>query len=787
MATALAAGVLAAGTLGGGPAFSQQGPATAERRIAFDIPAQDLAAALRAYAGKAGIQVVYDPSRLAGAGSGGVQGTFTARDALARLLAGTGVSFRFTGPATAVIEGGGPAAAAPAGSELLPVVTVEGAGRPVDGYIASRTTTATRTDTPLIDVPQSVTVVSQELIRDQAMQSMEDAVRYIPGVGMAQGEGNRDTPILRGNASTADFFVDGIRDDVQYFRDFYNIDRLEALKGPNAMIFGRGGGGGVLNRVTRQADWTRTREVTVQAGSFENMRTTFDIGDVINDDVAFRVTAMYENTEGYRDFYEQERYAVNPTVALRPTDGLTITLGYEHFRDERTADRGITSFRGRPVDTDPSTFFGNPDLSPTWAEVNAFNALIDYDFGGGVTLRNRTRYAVYDKFYQNVFAGAPNAAGTTVGISAYNNMSTRENLFNQTDLNFKFETGSISHDFLVGGELGRQETTNFRETGFFPGGGTTLTVPLSNPTTFVPIRFAQNASDVDNRSVANVAALYVQDQIGLTSQVQLVLGLRYDRFEADVHNNRNGADFSGADDLLSPRAGLVYKPVEDLSLYASYSVSYLPRAGEQLASLNASNSALDPEEYKNYEVGAKWDVNPNLSLTAAIYQLDRTNVAITDPADPTKLILVDGQRTKGFELGVSGYVLPDWSIMGGYAYQDGELTSNQSASARDGAVLGQLPKHSISLWNKYDITPEWGVGLGVIHRSSMFTSTSNTVELPGYTRVDAALYWTLNENLRAQLNVENVFDTEYYANAHSDTNIMPGSPRSALVGLTARF
>jgi catecholate siderophore receptor len=653
-----------------------------------------------------------------------------------------------------------------------------------------RTTTATRTDSLLRDVPQSVSVVTRDQIAEQTMQGMGDLVRYVPGLGMAQGEGNRDTPIFRGNSSTSDFFVDGIRDDAQYFRDLYNVERVEALKGPNAMIFGRGGVGGVLNRVVRQANWTPSREIGVQGGSWTNRRLTGDFDQPLNDRVAVRVTGVYENSDSYRRDVGLERYGLNPTLAFAFGSDTTLRAGYEYFHDDRTADRGISSFAGRPVETDPSTFFGNPDESFSQVSVNAVGAELEHRFGGQVTLRSRARFTDYDKFYQNVFPGAVNAAGTTVSISGYNNGTQRQNVFSQNDLMVSRRTGAVEHVLLAGFELGRQVTDNLRTTAFFTSLGpnvTTVQVPLADPTTSLPMTFRPNATDADNHGVAHVAAAYLQDQITFSPRVQAILGLRFDRFTVDFRNNRTAAVLESNDGLLSPRVGLVYKPLVPVSLYASYSLSYLPRAGEQLSSLSLTNQSLEPETFRNYELGAKWDVGARLSVTAAAYRLDRENVAVPDPLDPAVSLLVDAQRTKGVELGVSGSLATRWTVLGAYAYQDGEITRSLSPTAQAGARLAQLPEHTFSLWNRYDFTQRWGLGLGVIHRTEMFTSTDNTVVLPGFTRVDAAAYFALHTRLQVQANVENVLDEEYFASAHSNTNITPGSPRALRVALTTRF
>jgi len=688
----------------------------------------------------------------------------------------------------------------------LPAIHVS-ADQVNDSYAAARSNSATRTDTPLIDVPQSITVVSRKQISDQSMQNLADVVRYVPGVGMAQGEGNRETPILRGFSSTADFFLNGMRDDVQYYRDLYNIEKVEVLKGPNAMIFGRGGIGGVINRVTRQANWNDIREVTLQAGSYNNKRATVDVGQGFNESVAARITAVIEDSESYRDDVSLERKGINPTMSIRTGDNTVTSLGYEHFEDDRVADRGIPSFNGNPFESDESTFFGDPNRSPTGTDLDVITASVDHAFNDRLSLNNRTILGRYDKFYQNVYAsGAVNSAGTTYPVQAYNNATERENFFNQTDLVYKLESGTLKHTLMGGLEVGRQKTENQRETGFFDASPEvssdrkTFTASTTDPSINVPITWQSSGSDAINDGDTTVVALYIQDQIEFSKRFQAVFGIRYDEFKVDFNDNRPAPTGTGnitnTDKVTSPRAGLIYKPAKDISLYTSYSLSFLPRAGEQLSSLSITNKELDPEEFTNKEIGAKWDLQDDLSLTLAVYQLDKTNQAITDPNDPTKSVLVDGQRTEGIELGVSGNITPAWSIAGGYAYQQGELTETQSTTLLKGSELAQVPENSISLWNRYDVNSTWGVGLGVSQRSDVLAATENksataapgsNVTLDGYTRVDGAVFLTLNKSTKMQVNIENLLDEEYYANAHNNNNITPGSPRAVRVGLTANF
>jgi catecholate siderophore receptor len=661
-------------------------------------------------------------------------------------------------------------------------VTVTAGG---GGYQVPAIRTATKTPTPLVDVPQSVTVVTSELIKDQMMMSVGDVMRYVPGVMVHQGENNRDQIIVRGNSSSADFFVDGIRDDVQYYRDLYNLERVEALKGPNAMIFGRGGAGGVVNRVSKVAEFAGSRELTFQAGMFDNRRMTAGFNQRLNDSVALRLDGMFENSNSFRDYVSLERGGITPTATILAGRDTTITLRYEYLKDTRTADRGITSYRGQPADVERGTYYGNPDLSHVDAAVNVASGTIEHR-AGQYTIRNQTSIGNYDRAYQNFVPGAATADGTQVALTAYNNATDRTNFFNQTNITANVWTGRLRHTILVGGEVGLQLTDNFRNTGFFNNTATSTVVPFASPTIFTPVTFRQTATDADNHLDTNLAAAYAQDQLALSRHLQVVGGLRFDRFDLTYHNNRNGDTLTRPDNLVSPRAGVVYKPIAPISIYSSYSVSYLPSSGDQFSSLTVVTEQMKPEQFRNYEVGAKWDARPNLSLTSAVYRLDRTNTRSTDPNDPTRIVQTGSQRTNGFEVGINGRVTPLWTIAGGYSYMDASVTSATTAAAA-GAQVGQVPHHTLSFWNNVQLHPRLAAALGVLRRSDMFATIDNTVVLPGYTRVDAAGFVTLARQLRLQVNVENLFDTTYYLNADSNTNISFGFPRAVRVGLTAGF
>jgi catecholate siderophore receptor len=664
-------------------------------------------------------------------------------------------------------------------------VTVTVVATDAFGYRAEAVASATRTKRNLRDIPQSINVVSKEQIADQSMRSIADVVNYIPGITSHQGENNRDQLVIRGVGSSADFFLNGMRDDVQYHRDLYNLERLEALKGPNAMIFGRGGGGGVVNRMTKEAAFAKVRGLSFQGGSFRTRRASGDFDQPLGRRLALRVTAVYENSGSFRRFVNLKRYGVNPSLTFMPNAETHITVGYEHFHDGRLADRGIPSFQGKPVDIDIDTYFGNPNDSYVRARVDRVYGTLQRQLGR-LTISNRTMFGDYDRAYQNYVPGAVNANRTLVAITAYNNATRRRNFFNQTDATFNASTGRVKHTLLFGADLGRQATDNFRNTGFFNNTSTSILAPFANPVISTAVTFRQSATDANNHVTANLAGALMQDQIELSRRVQLIAGLRFDYFDLQFHNHRNGEDLRRVDRLVSPRTGIVIKPFMPLSLYASYGVSYLPSSGDQFSSLNSVTEQVKPEKFTNYEAGAKWDARRNLTFTAAAYRQDRTNTRATDPNDPTRILQTGSQRTNGFEAGVNGNITRSWTIAGGYARQNAEIVS-ATAAARAGVQVALVPDNTFSLWNKYQLLEKLGFGIGLIYRSDMFAAIDNAVVLPGYTKVDAAVYIPFAEKWKLQAHFENLLNRKYYLNADGNNNISPGSPRAVRVSLVTRF
>lgn len=672
-----------------------------------------------------------------------------------------------------------------------------------EGYRAIETTSGTKTAVPILDVPQSIAVVTQQQLSDQAIRSIADLVRYIPGVSSGQGEGHRDQITLRGNNSTADFFVDGLRDDVQYYRGFYNVDRVEVHKGPNAMIFGRGGGGGILNRVTKGAIFNDTMgSLTASVDSFGS---AFAAGDanIAFGEAALRVNAFSESLGNHRDTYGGRRFGINPTLGAQLGERFKVQLSYEYARDDRVVDRGIPSaFAGTlampsgPLTGFRDVFFGVPGLNEAKFEAHMVRLRTEAKLSDSLTLSTQSLYGDYDKVYSNAFAATPvmpGAGGPTLGIEAYRDPTQRKSYIAQANLEWRLATGGIDHIILVGGEYTQQDTTNERINGFFDplalsAASRRRTVALTNPITIPSVTFVRGAMGNSNRAVATKlkqTSVYIQDQIGLGEQFDLIAGLRHDRFDLAFTNIFTAQSFTRVDNLWSPRVGVVFKPIPQASIYLSYSKSFLPQSGDQFLSLDATLATLEPETFDNYEIGAKWDIRPDLSLTVATYRLDRGNTRAAGPVAGVT-VLTGQQRTTGFELGLTGRITSAWQTSLGYGYTDAEITQT-TAAAPAGRRVAQVPRHQFSLWNRYDIGPRFGVGFGLYHQAKQFATISNVTELPAYTRLDAALFVKLTDRIDAQLNVENVTDTTYFPVAHNDNNISTGAPINARLSVTVKF
>ena len=711
------------------------------------------------------------------------------------------------------------AARAAPSRETAPVVAQQPQAKPADthdartgtvGYYANSTSVATKSNTPLLNIPQSVNVITRDFIQDSGAQQLTDVTRYVPGVAIHQGEGNRDELVIRGVDSSANFFVNGFRDDVQYFRDLYNTQSIEVIKGPSALTFGRGAGGGLVNRTLKEADGQRVYEATMQTGSYSDRRISLDAGQAISQDFAVRMNAFYEGSDTFRQYGQLERYGINPTVTMTPNDTTKIKLSYEYYHDERTNDRGNpsqalsatapASTRFNPAtpfapNGDLTAFFGSPTYNVAASDVQTTQAKIEHDFENGLTVKNQALYADYNRHYTNIYpgngtlSGAVNPADTAFNRAAYQNTTNRENAINQTDFTYKVAALGMGHTIGFGTEFGRQTGLSYRESGFFPGnaGANTIVGNPFSPTFFGPVTFRHIATDANSKYTLNTQSGYVRDQIDVTRWLQVVGGVRYDRFDLTALDMNTNTNRARVDEKMSVQGAVIVKPVENVSVYGMYSTSYLPSSGDQFSALNVGTVILVPQKFETEEVGVKWNINPRLQYAAALYNIDRTNVPIANPNGDGTFFPNASQRIRGFETTLNGYVTNQWQSQLGYSYTDARIVAGTTATIVAGNRIQLVPFNQFSWWNKYQIDERWGAAAGVIYFSNSFASSDDTVRLPGFVRFDTALYAKIHQNWRAQFNIENIFNTGYWASADGNNNLSPGNPRTFRLSATAKF
>ena len=664
----------------------------------------------------------------------------------------------------------------------------------VVGQRPTHVRSATKTDTPLQDVPQAVSVVTKERIDDQGMRSISDVMRAVPGASVASGEGHRDTIILRGQNSTADFFVNGLRDDVQYYRGLYNLERVEVLKGPNALIFGRGGGG-IVNRVTKTADGTRAASGVFTIDSHGALITAVDLQTPFTAGVAGRVNAVYETFDSFRDHVDGRRIGVNPTLSWHAGD-TRIDLAYEYSNDRRVVDRGIPSRGGRPLKGAHEQFFGDPDVNRLRFDAHVGDLAVEHRLSDALRWTGKARVGTYDKYYRNALPATAVTATDTVGIEAYQSSTRRDSLLVQNDFVASFVTGPVAHTLLFGVDYSRQDSFTDRQEGFFDSSPLAdtrrnrrqLIVPLGASDRLAAINFrtdpVQPASAIN--SDARAIGLYVQDQARIGEHVEIIAGLRRDWFRLETHNRISGAEVGRKDATWSPRLGLVVKPMPALSLYASWSKSFLPQSGDQFSSISANTATLAPEKFVNREIGLKWTPTPAIDVTLAAYVLERSNTRVTDPTNPTRFVLTGEQRSKGIEATAEGRIARRLSIAASAALQEARIT-RKTAAAKAGSRVPSVPSFTGSLWGRYEVSDRLGLGLGLYHQSKTYASVSNAVTVPGFTRIDAAAFIELTPQLKLQLNIENIADKKYIGLTHNDNNLTPANPRTLRATLNVKL
>jgi len=647
-------------------------------------------------------------------------------------------------------------------------------------------TTALKIDAPLRDIPQTIDVIPDQVIRDQRALSMQDAVRNVAGIGMATGDGQRDQFVIRGNIAYGDLFIDGVRDDALYFRDLSNIERIEILKGPASVLYGRGSSGGLINRVSKKPG-TEGGEIVVSYGSWEDKRGEIDLGHVFTgNDVAVRLTGAIERSDSYRDQGFLRREAIAPSVLFAPSDRTQILLQADYLRDRRVTDNGIPAFQGRPVDVRASTYYGAANARAvdfSQSEVWSTTATLDHEFSDTLKLHNALRYYDYTLDRQNTIPNVVNEAARTVTLNRQSTDRAEHGWFNQLELSGRFSTGPLEHKLLLGFETGRQSKYELRI-----DRANIATVDLFDPVLPVlPLEVA-GTPGTHRTGVYKTLGFYAQDMISLGEHWKALAGLRYDRFRQEVHQRIAGQpDLARTDTFWSPRIGLVWQPTPAQSYYVSWNKSYQP-SGETFA-LSTSSADIAPEKTINSEIGAKFDLfDGKLSTTISAFNLKRSDIKATDPI-LLKVVPVGVQRTRGIEISAQLELSQGWQAIASYAYLDARIIRSP---ALDSGVPIQgnrptlTPVNSASLWLMRSFGDRFGLGGGVNYVGDRQANLANSVVLPEYITADA-MAWARLGKLKAQLNVRNIFDRDYFVSGHGTVgNLnMPGAPRSAM--LTLRY
>lgn len=657
---------------------------------------------------------------------------------------------------------------------------------------------AVKTPTPILDVPQSVTITTQTDILERGFTSIGQIIDYTPGVNTSQGEGHRDAVVFRGVRSTADFFIDGMRDDVQYYRGLYNLEQVEILRGPNALLFGRGGTGGIINRVTKKGVIGETfTGGQVAIDTFGEWSVQGDVNLATGDTSALRINASYENLANHRDFYDGEQIGVHSAFRAELGASTLLDLSYEFADHDRFIDRGIpTGIDGRPVEAFADITFGDPEANQSTLEAHLLRASLQHEFADNVKGVFSAFYGDYDKGYANQYVSGYDAANTPglVTLDGYVDTTQRQNLILSANLIGDFATGPVNHTLLVGGEYIATSSDQNRFNSFWSTTqddneifrvqrplalrGNVGTNWLGQQTTN---DFTADLADFTQVEL-DVFSLYLQDEIELSDWLHLIVGGRFDSFDIEVLNVPANDLRTRRDEKFSPRGGIIVKPRENISIYASYSESFLPRSGEQYANINGSAAALDPDTFTNLEAGVKWNFAQGLSFTSAIFDIEQSSPQPNDN-DPSTLDVIDS-NIRGFEMQLQGVVTPGWHISAGYSYLDGEQVDRRGPN---GLRPRELPENMFSLWNHVDVTDRVGLGLGLVHQDESFIDNGNNAVLPAYTRIDFAAFYDVSDNVRLQVNVENLTDTLYFPNAHATHQATVGAPINARFAVTGRF
>ncbi|WP_133645136.1 TonB-dependent receptor [Paraburkholderia flava] len=686
-----------------------------------------------------------------------------------------------------------PAAAATAtAGTTLPAISVTST---VDrrSYDAGKSNTATKTSMSLIEVPQTVNVIPRALLDEQNATSLQDALRNVPGLGFSVGDGQRDQVTIRGFNAITDQYVDGIRDDALYYRDLSNVERIDVLKGPAAVLYGRGSAGGIINRVLKKPQANPEQSVGVSLGTEGERRGDFDLGWNANDAARFRITGAAENSNSFRNQFQLNRQAIAPSAQFRIDRDTTINLEFDYLHDRRTSDQGLPAYLGRPVNVPIQTYYGSADAaSSSYNDISAKSATASLDHRFNDSLSFHAAVRAYDFSLERKNYATYEPIKTAVNPVVTLDQSTRfrqdhgvDSLFELTQKTTLF---GMKHELLYGVELSQQQKfdTLYSRT-------KVATYDLFNPQLVtIPGMPAGLTPKTNASTVLGLAGVYAQDLISLTEHWKVLAGVRFDYLQ-QTRRDYTAAQINldRTDRNWSPRVGLIYEPLDWVSLYASYSQSFSPLADTLISNGAVANgSTLAPQKTSAFEIGSKFDIAGRASASVALFDMKQTNQQIADPSNPSFSLPIGTQRSRGLELGLTGEIAPKWSVYAGYTYMNGSVDGSPQASA-SGLILkdntpGLMPRHSASIWLKRDLPYGFYAAGGAQFQSARYTSASDAVTLPSFVTFDLGAGYH-GKKVDVTLTLDNLFDRKYFIAAHGNADMfnMPGAPRTLTA--TARW
>ncbi|MDV3351213.1 TonB-dependent siderophore receptor [Leptothoe sp. LEGE 181152] len=653
-----------------------------------------------------------------------------------------------------------------------------------EGYNPTNATTATGTDTPIRDTPFSIQVIPEQVLEDRNVTELGDALETTGGIVDAGGRGTSfigPNLLIRGFRLNDTIFRDGISAFSLGPLSTNDVERIEVLKGPASVLFGQGNPGGVVNLVSKQPLSEPFYEISASAGSFDSYSGALDLSGPLTEasDVRYRLNLSYENYGSFRDFVDGERLQVSPVVAWDIGPNTSLDVYGQYTYDRETIDEGIPfDSNGNPIDV-PRDRFLNEEFGDFTQDQFSIGYRLNHDFSDNWSVRHSSQYLQYDPERYTVFVDSFDDVTGDIERSAYFAEGTYQRFFTNAELLGQFNTGAIEHQLLFGLEY----RYNTEDPAFQFGD------PYASINAFDPVYtnepFEQEPDFFRDDNVDTISA-YIQDQIDITPELILLAGLRFDyvdEFRTEQNLGEPRQEFEDQNEAFTPRLGIVYKPIEPISLYASYTTSFVPNGA---GFLNGDGSTFEPEEGRQFEVGVKADITNRLSVTLAAFDIRRQNVVVSDPDDPLFSIQTGEVASRGIDLNLNGEILPGWNVTAAYNYLDAFIS--EDTTDIEGNRLANVPENQFSLWTTYEIEQGdlagLGAGLGLFYVGERQGDTDNTFTLSDYLRTDAALFYK-RDNWRAQLNFENLFDIDYFTSTSFGSRLSanPGAP----FGLSASF